>query len=156
MIEAWRIVKRRYAEHAFDGEGAHLFGGRWNSPGRPVVYVSESRALATLEILAGLGTTGALPAWVLIGVRFPAEIVVGVEELLDPDGLPEGWNAAPPTFTSQGIGDRWLEETVSAVLRVPSVIVPAESNFLLNPRHPAFERIEIGPPEELRLDPRLV
>ena len=155
MIEAWRIVKRRYIDTAFDGEGARRFGGRWNSPGRPVVYVSESRALATLEILAGLGTTGPLPAWVTIGVRLPAEIVVSVEDLLDPAGLPDGWNAAPPTFVSQGIGDRWLEEAPSAVLRVPSVIVPAEHNYLLNPRHPEFARIEIGEPEELRLDPRL-
>ena len=156
MIAAWRIVKRRYAEHAFGGEGARRFGGRWNSPGRPVVYVSESRALATLEILAGLGTTGPLPAWVMIGARFPEAIVVGVEDLLDPAGLPDGWDASPPGFVSQGIGDRWLDEASSAVLCVPSVIVPAESNFLLNPRHPEFERIEIGKPEELRLDPRLV
>ena len=156
MISAWRIVKRRYAEHAFDGEGARRFGGRWNSPGRPVVHVSESGALATLEILAGLGTTGPLPAWVIIGVRFPEEIVAGVGDLLDPAGLPGGWDSCPPTFVSQGIGDRWLDEATSAALRVPSVIVPAESNFLLNPRHPEFERLEIGAPEELRLDPRLV
>jgi RES domain-containing protein len=156
MLEAWRIVKRRCAKRAFDGEGARLFGGRWNSPGRPVVYVSESRALATLELLAGLGSTAPLPAWVIAGVRFPESIVAGLEIVLGPDGLPDGWNAAPPTFVSQGIGDRWLEEAASAVLGVPSVIVPAESNYLLNPRHPDFERIEIGPPEELRLDPRLV
>ena len=155
MVEAWRIVKRRHAGHAFDGEGARLFGGRWNSPGRPVIYVSESRALATLEILAGLGSTAVLPAWVMIGVSFPAEIVVSVEDLLDPAGLPDGWNTAPPTYVSQGIGDRWLEEASSAVLRVPSVIVPAEFNYLLNPRHPEFEQVEIGPQEELRLDPRL-
>ena len=155
MIEAWRIVKRRYAVQAFDGEGARRFGGRWNSPGRPVIYVSESRALATLEILAGLGTTSPLPAWVMIGVRFPAQIVTDLGDLLGPLGLPDGWNAAPPTFVTQGIGDRWLEEASSAVLRVPSVIVPAESNFLLNPRHPKFELVEVGEPEELRLDPRL-
>ena len=92
----------------------------------------------------------------MIGVRFPEAIVAGVEDLLDEEGLPDGWDAAPPGFVSQGIGDRWLDEASSALLRVPSVIVPAESNFLLNPRHPEFERIEIGEPEELRLDPRLV
>ena len=156
MIRAWRIVKRHYADSAFHGEGARRFGGRWNRPGRPVVYVSESRALATLEILVGLGSSGPLPAWVRIGVRFPESIVTDVEDLLAPGGLPAGWDATPPTFTSQGIGDRWLEESASAVLRVPSVIVPAESNFLLNPNHPAFARIEIGELEELLLDPRLV
>ena len=88
MIEAWRIVKRRYAGQAFDGEGARLFGGRWNRPGRPVIYVSESRALATLEILAGLGTTSPLPAWVMIGVRFPESIVAGLEDILNSTSLP--------------------------------------------------------------------
>jgi RES domain-containing protein len=153
VIVAWRIVKRRFAATAFDGEGARRFGGRWNSPVRPVVYVSESRALATLEILAGLGSTASLAAWVLIGVRFPDEIVTGVEDL--PGGLPEGWEAVPPSHVSQDVGDRWLEQGASAALRVPSVIVPAESNYLLNPVHPDFARVEIGTPEELRLDPRL-
>ena len=158
MLEAWRIVKRRYAKRAFDGEGARLFGGRWNSPGRPVIYVSESRALATLELLAGLGSTAPLPAWVIAGVRFPESLVtdlVGTLEKIDQDHLPTGWDATPPTSVSQGIGDRWLDEAPSAVLRVPSVIVPAESNYLLNPRHPDFGQIEIGEMQELRVDPRL-
>jgi RES domain-containing protein len=159
VIEAWRIAKRRYADTAFDGEGARLHGGRWNSPGRPVVYVSESRALATLEILAGLGSTAVLPAWVLIGVRFPESIVTDVGSFLASlgrEGLPAGWNAAPPTPASQQIGDLWLERGESAVLRVPSVIVPAEHNYLLNPRQSDFGRVEIRVPEEMRLDPRLV
>jgi RES domain-containing protein len=155
MLEAWRIVKRRYAKRAFDGEGARLFGGRWNSPGQPVVYVSESRALATLELLAGLGSTAVLPAWVIAGVRFPESLVIRLDEVLEGDGLPAGWDATPPTSISQGIGDRWLDEAPSAVLRVPSVIVPAEFNYLLNPRHPDFGRIEFGDPQELRIDPRV-
>jgi RES domain-containing protein len=156
VIEAWRIVKRRYAKLAFDGEGARLFGGRWNSPGRPVIYVSESRALATLELLAGLGSTAPLPAWVIAGVRFPESLVADLGEILAPEVLPDGWDATPPTSVSQGIGDRWLDEAPSAVLQVPSVIVPAECNYLLNPRHPDFGRIDLGEPQELRLDPRVV
>lgn len=148
MIEAWRIVKRRWAETAFDGEGARRFGGRWNAPGRPVVYVSGSRALAVLEVLAGLGSTATLPAWVLIGVRFPSSLV----SVLEPA---DGWDATPPGPPSQAAGDRWLVEAPSAVLRVPSVIVPAEPNYLLNPGHPDFGRVEIGEPEELKLDARL-
>ncbi len=158
MIEAWRIAKRRYIDTAFDGEGARLHGGRWNSPGRPVVYGSESRALATLEVLAGLGSTYVLQAWVLIGVRFPESIVTDLDSFLislGREGLPAGWNAAPPTPASQEIGDLWLDRQDSAVLRVPSVIVPAEHNYLLNPRHSDFARVEIGVPEEMRLDPRL-
>ncbi|MDT8437108.1 MAG: RES family NAD+ phosphorylase [Gemmatimonadota bacterium] len=153
VIEAWRIVKRRFASTAFDGKGAQRFGGRWNSPGRPVVYTSESRALALLEILAGLGSTTPLPAWTLIAVRFPKEFALAAVEL--PGGLPPGWDAAPPSHVSRQVGDRWLDERASAVLRVPSVIVPAECNFLLNPAHPDFSGIETGSPEPLRLDPRL-
>ncbi len=156
MLEAWRIVKRRYSKRAFDGEGARLFGGRWNSPGRPVVYVSESRALATLELLAGLGSAAPLPAWVIAGVRFPESLVADLGEFLASDELPAGWDATPPISVSQGIGDRWLDEAPSSVLRVPSVIVPAESNYLLNPRHPDFGRVEIGDVQELRVDPRLL
>jgi RES domain-containing protein len=116
-----------------------------------VVYVSGSRALAVLEVLAGLGSTATLPAWVLIGVRFPSSLV-SVLELAD---LPDGWDATPPGPPSRAAGDRWLAEAPSSVLRVPSVIVPAEPNYLLNPSHPDFSRVEIGEPEELRLDARL-
>jgi RES domain-containing protein len=151
VIEAWRIVKRRWAATAFDGEGARRFGGRWNAPGRPLVYVSDSRALAVLEVLAGLGSTAILPAWVLIGVRFPSSLV----SVLEPADLPDGWDATPPGPPSRAAGDRWLVEAFSSVLRVPSVIVPAEPNYLLNPSHPDFSRVEIGEPEELRLDARL-
>ena len=76
--------------------------------------------------------------------------------LLGAGGLPDGWDAMPPNLVSQSIGDRWLESSRSAVLRVPSVVVPAESNYLLNPRHPDFDRIEIAAPEVLRVDPRLI
>lgn len=152
MLQAWRIVKRRYADTAFDGEGARLHGGRWNSPGRAVVYASESRALATLEVLTGLQSIAVAPAYVLMGVTFDE----GWVSALDAEDLPEGWNRFPPTPASQHLGDDWLATERSAVLRVPSVIVPGEFNYLLNPTHPDFAAIKIGAPEELTLDPRLL
>lgn len=150
-VQAWRIVKRRFAEHALDGEGARLHGGRWNTPGRPVVYTSESRALAVLEVLAGLGSARPLSAYVLIGLAFDASRVTAVE----PEGLPEGWRAAPPPAATRRIGDLWLERAESVALRVPSALVPAESNYLLNPRHPDFDAVRVAGPELLELDPRL-
>lgn len=152
MLQAWRIVKRRYADTAFDGEGARLHGGRWNSPGRAVVYASESRALATLEVLTGLQSLAATPAYLLMGVTFHERWV----STLDADDLPEDWNRFPPTPASQHLGDDWLATERSAVLQVPSVIVPGEFNYLLNPAHSDFAAIEIGEPEELTLDPRLL
>lgn len=151
MIRAWRIVKNRYIDQAFDGEGARINGGRWNSPGYRAVYVSESRALATLEVLAGLGSEAPLSHYSLIGVRFAEELVTDLA-LAE---LPEGWDSTPPGPTSQTVGDVWLAEERSVALRVPSVVVPAESNYVLNPGHPDFRRVTVDPPEELRIDPRL-
>lgn len=151
MIRAWRIVKRRYQERALEGEGARIHGGRWNTPGRPVVYASESRALAMLEVLAGLGSARTLPAYVLIGLSFDASRVTTV----DPEALPEGWRRRPPPESTRRIGDRWLAEGASVVLRVPSALVPQESNYLLNPRHPDFAAVRVEGLEPLELDPRL-
>jgi RES domain-containing protein len=148
---AWRVVKTRWVAGAFDGEGARLHGGRWNSPGSAAVYTSETRALATLEILAGLGGTPSLPDYSLIQVTFDDELV----EAVSMSSLPTGWDARPPGTASQGVGDAWLAAETSAVLRVPSVIVPAECNYVLNPRHRDFGAIVVGEPAPLAIDPRL-
>jgi RES domain-containing protein len=148
---AWRVVKTLRVAEAFDGEGARLHGGRWNSPGTAAVYASETRALAMLEILAGLGETTGLANYSLIPVTFEDELV----EVVAPSSLPKGWDARPPGAASQGLGDHWLAAATSAVLRVPSVLVPAEYNYVLNPKHADFHAIEIGEPVPLPLDPRL-
>jgi RES domain-containing protein len=117
-----------------------------------VIYVSESRALATLEVLAGLKTSVVVPAYVLIRVDFDEALVKHVE----PNDLGTDWRASPPTSVTQRIGDEWLDEATSAALRVPSAVVPDEFNYLLNPRHSDFGTLRIGTPEELYLDPRLL
>ena len=152
MPRAWRIVKARHAEQAFDGEGARLYGGRWNSPGVAVVYASESRALATLEVLAGLQTNSPLPEYVLFPAEFDDSIVVSVE----PEELPADWRRNPPPPSTQRLGDDWIASGASAVLKVPSALVPQESHYLLNPRHPAFSEVRIGQPERFAMDPHLI
>ena len=152
MLTGWRLVKRRYADRAFDGEGARLHGGRWNSAGRPVVYVSESRALATLEILTGLRSPAVIPAYVLIKLEFEEGVVTEVEERR----LAAEWMASPPGHATQSVGDRWFDAMTSAVLKVPSALVPGEFNFLINPLHPDFRTLKIGSPEQLYLDPRIL
>lgn len=151
MPRAWRAVKRRHAPEAFSGEGARIHGGRWNSPGHPVVYVAESRALAALELLAGLGSVSALESYVLVDVEFDVRLV----ESLDVTRLPENWQRSPPSLDTQAIGDRWFREGRSAVLRVPSVLIPPEWNYVLSPAHPDFEEIRVGEPVDFFLDPRL-
>ena len=152
MLTVWRITKSRHATAAFDGEGARLFGGRWNSPGVPAVYASETRALAMLEVLAGLGETAKLDSYVLIGATLHESLVTA----LDARSLPENWRIYPPPAAARALGDRWLADARSPALRVPSALVPHEWNYVLNPRHPDFARIHIGTPEAVPLDPRLV
>ena len=152
MPQAWRIVKERHANDAWDGEGARLYGGRWNSPGVPAVYASESRALATLEVLAGLQTNSPLPAYVLIPAEFDDSLVLEVEL----KEVPADWRTHPPPPSTQQLGDVWIGEGRSAVLRVPSALVPKESNYVLNPRHPDFSAIRIGEAEPISIDPRLL
>lgn len=152
MITGWRIVKRKYAADAFSGEGARLGGGRWNSPGLPVVYIAGSQSLAIVEILAHLGRSTLLPAYVLVSCSFDEKSVLPVE----PTTLPSNWQAYPAPPELQAIGDQWLRGARSAVLRVPSAIVPAESNYLLNPEHPDFRKIAIQSPESFEFDLRLL
>ena len=152
ISRAWRIVKKRFAESAFDGEGARRYGGRWNSLGSAVVYASETRALAILEVLAGLRSVKAISGYVLISVTFDDSLITSVE----PDELPGDWRESPPRPSTQRIGDDWASRKSSAILRAPSAIVPEEFNYLLNPAHRDFERVQIGTPQDLTVDPRLL
>jgi RES domain-containing protein len=152
MPTAWRIVKKRHAESAFDGEGARQYGGRWNSPGIPIAYASETRALCLLEVLAGLGSVRPLQSYVLVPVTFDDSLVLSVPQ----DRLPSEWRQSPPPPSTQWIGDEWASQERSAILRVPSVIVPDEHNYLLNPLHPNFQHIQIGSPEAITIASRLL
>ena len=152
MITAWRLVKSRHARAAFDGEGARLYGGRWNSPGTRVAYASDSVALAALEVLAHLQSTAVLQAYSLATIRFPESGV----ETLDLASLPADWRAFPSPPGNQAIGDRWVADRRSLVLRVPSAIVPSAGNYLINPAHPRFAAAVIEPPEQFAFDPRLL
>lgn len=150
MPFSYRIVKRRWAENAFDGKGARIVGGRWNSPGTPMVYTSESIALAAMEILVHIERTDILGAYVIFTCEFDQGLVSGVGE------LPWNWNASPIPSTVQAIGDRWVYGASSPVLRVPSVVIAEEHNYLLNPDHRFFDRITISPPRPFEFDGRLV
>ncbi len=151
MTTAWRITMARHAGTAFDGEGARIEGGRWNSPGLSVVYVAETAALAALEMLVHLDP-GFLPEYVRIPCVFNEALVVD----LDRNQLPANWQSSPAPTELQQLGDAWLKSGSSAILRVPSAVVDIESNYLLNPLHPDFARIEIGPASAFEFDVRLL
>ncbi|MGH9432185.1 MAG: RES family NAD+ phosphorylase [Terriglobia bacterium] len=150
-ITAWRIVQRKHAESAFGGEGARRFGGRWNRPGVPVVYASGSPSLAALEMLVHLEAAELLEGYVLFKIEVDERLV----ERLNRSRLPTNWREYPPPLEAQLMGDAWVAAGSSAVLEVPSATIPAERNFLLNPRHPDFPKLHIGKPHPFTFDPRL-
>ena len=152
MITSRRIVNAKYASTAFDGEGARITGGRWNSPGVGVVYTSESVALALLESLVRLRRTTILSNFVIFACIFDEALV----DTLATRELPRDWRAYPAPSTLQEIGDEWVRSGRSAVLRVPSVLADGEHNFLLNPLHADFGRIQISPPQKFVFDLRLL
>ena len=148
-LRAWRIVKAKHAATAFSGEGARLYGGRWNSPGVSLVYTSGTKALAALESLVHLNPP-VIFKYAAIPIEFDAALVEKVT------ALPADWNDMPAPPSTRAIGDLWAKQARSAVLELPSVIIPGESNYLLNPAHPDFKKIVIGKPEPFSFDPRLL
>jgi RES domain-containing protein len=151
-VTAWRIVKAKRATTAFDGEGARILGGRWNSPGLSVIYTAESAALAALEMLVHLGRGATLPAYVLIPCSFGQALV----SRLDRSRLPPNWRSYPAPPDLQLIGNEWLKRGTSAILDVPNAIIAAESTYLLNPRHADFGSIRISKPQPFEFDLRLL
>jgi RES domain-containing protein len=151
VATAWRLTKTRYLESAWDGEGARQKGGRWNSVGTPVVYVSATLSLALTEQLVHVDA-GILPAFMAIPVEFDESLV----SVLEPKDLPSDWQSHPPPRSTQAIGDKWVSSAESAMLRVPSVVVPVESNYVVNPGHSDFRRLRIGKPVGFPLDSRLL
>jgi RES domain-containing protein len=150
-MQAWRITQQKHARTAFSGDGARLYGGRWNSPGVALVYAAQSQSLAVLEVLVHLDGPALLRKYVFLEASFDASLVIE----LNRDSLPRNWQADPVPKAVQAIGDRWAAAADSAVLCVPSVLVPGESNFLLNPSHPEFAKITVSRPQAFRFDARL-
>ena len=148
---AWRIAKRRYAKSAFDGSGSRKYGGRWNSAGTALVYTSQSQSLAVLELLVHLDGPGLLQSYVLI----PVEISDALVQAVSIADLPQNWRSFPAPPTLKQIGDEWVKAASSVVLKVPSALLPMESNFLLNPNHADFERLAIKEPVSFGFDERL-
>jgi RES domain-containing protein len=148
-MRGFRLSRANYP--AYDGEGARRVGGRWNSKGTRVLYMSENRSLAVLEILVHLSTS--IPdRYVLGAAEIPDDIAV---EFLDETRLPATWSALDPREQelTKSIGDEWVAQQRSAMLSVPSVI-SGERNYVLNPAHPDFGRIAFVEPVPFRFDIR--
>lgn len=150
-MRAFRLCRASYP--AYDGEGARLVGGRWNSKGTRALYMSENRSLAVLEVLVHLSAT--LPDRYIVGsADIPDDAAV---EILEERHLPANWTTLDPREQegTRRIGDEWIAQRRSMVLSVPSVIL-GERNYVLNPSHPDFARIAFAEPVPFRFDNRLI
>jgi RES domain-containing protein len=150
-VKAWRVFAPKHAPTAFTGEGARLFGGRLNSPGTPVIYTASSISLATLEMLVHLESSDLLRKYQICEVTFDESLVI----TLTAKDLPKTWRRSPAPAAVRAVGDQWVASGASAVLRVPSAVVPTEVNYLLNPRHPDFAKVRIGRQKVFAFDRRL-
>lgn len=146
---AYRIADARHP--IFDPTGALLHGGRWNSPGHPIVYAAETYAGALLEMLVHANLSRLPRNHRIVRIAIPDTVAI---ELVLPSQVP-GWDREEPA-ASRVFGDRWIREGRTAVLKVPSVVTHGrEHNFVLNASHPQFASISAEDPEPVIWDERL-
>lgn len=151
MLSVWRLTTARFARSALSGEGARLYGGRWNNKGVPLVYTAATQALAMLEMLVQDEPLRA--RYVMIEARIPASVKIDRLSVAD---LPPQWRELNARHELRAIGSEWAARQTAAVLAVPSAVIPAELNYLFNPVHPDFGRITIGKPQRFETDLRLI
>ena len=145
----WRIVRPAHAANPLSGTGAARYGNRWNSVGHPVGYTSTSRSLAVLEVLVHVTRDDIPFDAALIPIDVPDRLVTEAET------LPAHWSNSSHLAETRRVGDLWVHSQISLAMLVPSAVIPAERNLLINPRHPLFNRVEIGQPEPNAFDRRL-
>jgi RES domain-containing protein len=150
---AFRIDKAKWEKDSFSGQGAALEGGRWNPAGVSVIYASRHLAMAAMEKLVHLKPgAGSKIRYVVFRIHFNDTPV----ETIPLGRLPDGWDAKPVCAGTQKIGAEWFASRRTAILQVPSAIIPSEWNFVLNPLHPDFAKIAIEPATPFAFDPRLL
>ncbi len=152
MIKAWRIVKAKHKQTAFTGFGCQFASGRWHNLMVPMVYCSDSEALSVLETFIHLQEDGKQIKYLLFELHIPPAIILDVTFIAD---IPKQWRKQPPGVTTKKIGSDWVTSNTSAVLKVPSAIIPTAGNYLLNPQHSDFNKISIKTPEPFNFNSRM-
>jgi RES domain-containing protein len=154
-MRVYRIYRKRRRETAFTGEGASITGARWNLPGTPMVYTCSTLSLCLLEFFVHFDPEAADLTQLKLEYRWAD--VPGTVPCLEAQAadLPSNWKDIPWPQSTQERGTRWMLEGRYVGVSVPSVVVPMERNLLLNPNHPAFPKIDVGPPLAIDIDPRL-
>jgi RES domain-containing protein len=130
-MRLYRFCRKRRADD-LSGTGAKLVGGRWNSPGVPVLYTSENRALALAEYWVHVHPSNLPTDVCVVEIEVPDTARI-ISILLS--SLPENWRAGPPLTSLRQTGDQWVLKGQSLILKTPSTVMPLESNYILNPAH---------------------
>jgi len=153
----WRIATdaRTYEADDLSGAGAKISGGRWNEVGVAIVYAASSRALACLETVVHLNSGGLPLNRYLVEIEVPDEVLAPAE-VATSGSLPVGWDAEPAGRVSVSFGSQWAQSQRTALLLVPSVIVPEENNLLINPAHPDAKGIKARKVRKWLYDPRMI
>ena len=151
-MRVWRIILKLHLSQAFDGEGARQFGGRWNRIGTRVVYASATLSLAALEFFVNLDRDTEPNQLVAISADTPDDMRIEYIEVSD---LPKNWRSYPVPEELQDLGTAWVASASTAMLVVPSAVIPEERNYLLSPAHPDFKRFRLNKPEAFHFDPRM-
>ena len=148
----WRVVRKARAAQALSGEGARLNGGRWNHVGIPVVYTSESLSLAVLEYVVHVSIPDLPKELVSVRIDIPDKLP---RTAITADELPDGWRTSRVKAKLRDIGTHWARGGASPIVVVPSVVIPNELNYILNPNHPLASSVKVVSVEPLALDRRL-
>lgn len=152
-MRVWRLCQAGYAKQALSGEGGMRASARWHDQGTRIVYTSSTLSLAALELLVRTDRAFAPPGLISVEIDVPPSVEI---ERVPLSRLPAGWDAYPaPTFT-RAFGSKWIAGMRTAVLQVPSAVIPRENNFLLNPAHPRFARVRVIGRTSFSLDSRLL
>ncbi len=151
MTRVYRILRKPYSKEPFDGEGAYRFGGRWSSPGVRLAYAAEHLSLAIVEYFVHIDPDDPPKDLVVVTADIPDSVP---RISIAPKRLPPDWRQVPAPPALAAIGDEFVHRARAAVLIVPSVLAPSESNWLINPRHAAFARIRVNAAETFQYDSR--
>ena len=146
----YRISSAKYADD-LSGNGARLYGGRWNSEGKPMVYLASSRSLAVLESLAHIVATNIPADFVILTIETPDDFLAIPENV-----LPDNWNEYPEQHILKQIGNSFLQRNEHLLLKVPSALVPEEFNYLMNPLHAKAAKVKVIKKVPFNFDQRLL
>jgi|SRR5699024_3871112 len=147
-MDVFRITKSAYSQD-LTGEGARIHGGRWSKKGVNMLYTSEYGSLAALEILVHTPIATSPADLQMVVISIPDDVPF---ETLDPNTLPANWTQYPAPSALAERGTEWVQSASSLILKVPSVIIRSEWNFLINPAHSDFSRIRINEIRGFQLD----